>query len=86
MADNDLVMQAVRTSWDVLPLTQFTWGPFYYHRLTLIPVWISNHMPTKIWDEITYSFPNFNGITAELGNGSVYVWNYLSIPKLQWYS
>ena len=21
---------------------------------------ISNHMPSKVWDKITYSFPNFN--------------------------
>ena len=37
------------------------WGPFYLHGLSLIPVWISNHMPCKVWDEITYPFPNFNG-------------------------
>ena len=24
-----------------------TWGPFYKHRLTLLPSWISNHMPIK---------------------------------------
>ena len=29
--------------------------------LILIPVWISNHMPNKMWGEITYLFPNFNG-------------------------
>ena len=23
----------------------------------LIPVWINNHMPSKVWDEITYPFP-----------------------------
>ena len=27
-----------------------------------IPAWISNHIPTKIWDEITYPIPNFNGL------------------------
>ena len=29
----------------------------------LIPAWISNYMPIKVWDEITYPFPNFNGCT-----------------------
>ena len=28
---------------------------------TLTPAWISNHMPIKVWDEITYPFLNFNG-------------------------
>ena len=40
----------------------FPWGPLYLHILTLNPVWISNHMPNKMWDEIIYSFPNFNGL------------------------
>ena len=34
--------------------------------LTLIPIWISNYMPSKVWDEITHSFPNFTGATVEL--------------------
>ena len=34
--------------------------------LTLIPAWISNHMPSKVQDEITYPFPNFNGCTIEV--------------------
>ena len=28
----------------------------------LITAWISNHMPSKVWDEIFYAFPNFNGL------------------------
>ena len=43
-----------------------TWAPFYYHGLTLIPAWISNYMPSKVWDEITYPFLNFNGCTVEV--------------------
>ena len=30
------------------------------------PAWISNHKPSKVWDEITYPFPNFNGCTGEV--------------------
>ena len=41
-------------------------GCFYYHGLTLIPAWISNHMPSKVWGEITYPFLNFNGCTVEV--------------------
>ena len=38
-----------------------------YHRLTSIPAWINNHMPSKCWDEIT--FPNFSGAVLKFGNG-----------------
>ena len=37
-----------------------TWFNFF-----LIPVWISNHMPSKMWDEITYPFPNINNWNVE---------------------
>ena len=36
---------------------------------TLIPAWISNHMHSKAKDEITYTFPNFNGATVEVWKG-----------------
>ena len=35
--------------------------PFYWHGLTLIPAWISNHIQCKMGDDITYPFSNFNG-------------------------
>ena len=41
-------------------------GPLLLSWLTLIPAWISNHMPNKVWDEITYPFPNFNGCTTRV--------------------
>ena len=31
-----------------------------------ISTWISNHMPSKVWGEITYPFPNLNGFTVEV--------------------
>ena len=43
-----------------------TSDPFYYHWLTLIPEWISNHMPSKVWDEMAYPFLNFNGATVDV--------------------
>ena len=43
-----------------------TSSPFYLHGLTLIPAWISNYMPRKVCDEITYPFLNFNGATVEV--------------------
>ena len=40
--------------------------PFYWHGLTLIPACISNHMHSKVWDEITDPFLNFNGATVDV--------------------
>ena len=34
------------------------------HGLTSVPTWISNHMHSKVWDEITYPVPNFNSYTV----------------------
>ena len=44
---------------------------FYQHGLTSIPAWISNLMHSKVWDEITYPFLNFNGCPVE-------VWEWIS--------
>ena len=39
-------------------------GPFYWHGLTLVPAW--NYMSGKVWFEIIYPSPNFNGATVEV--------------------
>ena len=39
---------------------------FYKYSLTEIQAWISNHMPNKAWDEITYPLLNFNGCAVEV--------------------
>ena len=44
---------------------------------TLIPVWISNYIHYKVWDEITYPFPNVNAYTPKFGNGSVILFHIL---------
>ena len=41
-------------------------GPLYQHGLTLIPAWISNYIPRKVWCEITYPFINFNGCIVDV--------------------
>ena len=41
-------------------------GPSYKHGLTLIPILVSNHMLSKMWDEITYPLPNLNSYTVEV--------------------
>ena len=47
--------------------------------LTFIPAWISNHMPNKVWDEITNPFPNFNSFDVE-----VLEWVSNFIPQYLW--
>ena len=46
-----------------------TWAPFNWQWSTLIRIWISNHRPSKVCYDITYTFPNFNGSSAEVQNG-----------------
>ena len=41
-------------------------APFTNNGLTLIPAWLNNYTPRKVWDEITYPFLNFNGCTIEV--------------------
>ena len=43
-----------------------SWAPFYKHGLTLLPAWISDYIHYTVWDEMTYSFLNFNGATVEV--------------------
>ena len=38
----------------------------YWHLTFLIPAWISNYNHYKVWDEITYAFPNLNSVTVEV--------------------
>ena len=57
---------------------------WWQHGLTLIPVWISNHMPSNVWDEITCLFPNFSGSMDKLFH--LTFWNgcnYLSMAGLK---
>ena len=44
---------------------------------TLIPAWIINYTLSKVWDEITYPFLNFNGTTIEVKE-----WISNSIPHI----
>ena len=41
-------------------------GPFYWNGLTLIPVWISNHIHYRLWDAITYPSSNFSGMDKDI--------------------
>ena len=41
-------------------------GASFNYMVELVPAWIINHVPSKVWDEITYSVPNFNGTAVEV--------------------
>ena len=64
LRQNDLVLSA--PLWPRIMSTISLWM-----RIMQIPAWISNHMPSKVWDEIINPFPNFNGCTVE-------VWEWIS--------
>ena len=51
--------------------------PLLLTKINLIPAWLRYQMPSKVCDEITYSFPNFRGCTVE-------VWDSISnfIPPI----
>ena len=51
--------------------TYLSLGPFYLHGLIWVSAWISNYIHFKVWGEMTYPFPNFNGCTVE-------VWEWIS--------
>ena len=40
--------------------------PFYWHGLHLISTRISYYIHHKVYDDITYLFPNFNDATADV--------------------
>ena len=54
----------------------YTWGPFYYHGITLIPAWLSNYIHYKVWGELSFLVSNFYYSTVE-------VWEWISnfIPQ-----
>ena len=54
----------------------FSSGQDMFDRLVLVTdrssAWINNHTPSKVSDEIIYSFPNFNGATVEVWEWVIY--------------
>ena len=48
-----------------------SWHPLYSCGLILVPEWISDHIHSKVLDEITYPFQNFNvGEMFQIGSQS----------------
>ena len=46
--------------------------PLCWHGLTLVPALVTNYIHYKMWDEITYPFPIFNGLQPlKFGKGYV---------------
>ena len=53
-------------SWKLL--SEMTLGAILLLCLTSIPAWINNHMASKVRDEITHPFSNFNSALLKFGN------------------
>ena len=43
-----------------------TSGTFYWHGSILIPAQLTVYIHYKLWNEITYPFPNLNGAAVEV--------------------
>ena len=56
-------------------------GPFYQQGITLIPVWISNYIHYKVWDEITYRWSL--GMDEKIHPTLYWPCNYLSMLGLK---
>ena len=63
----ECIRKSATTGLEVYWITWIFQGPFYWHGLTLIPVWINNYTLSKVWGENTYPLPNFNGATVQAG-------------------
>ena len=67
---NDCVRGCGKKTWKCYPTTLWLldahcWATFYQHILTLISAWKINHMPSKVYGEVTYLIPNLKGYTVE---------------------
>ena len=62
----ELVMTKIRNSLHFLLLVHDARSSFRWYGWTLIPAWKSNYNHYKVWYELTYPFPNFNGAAIEI--------------------
>ena len=42
------------------------WQTNMWNNDVINPSWLTNHMSSKVWDEITYPFLNFNSAIVEV--------------------
>ena len=47
-------------------------GPLLLTWINFNSTWISNHILSKLWDEITYPFPNFNRVSEWISYSTTY--------------
>ena len=64
-----------------MQLTHCCLGSLLLTWITLIPAWLSKCTNNKVWDEITYPFPNLNGTAVEV---SEWISNTILHPMGMW--
>ena len=57
----------LRCLFHVVSLLLCVAGPLLPICIDLYSNMISNHVPSNVWDEVTYQFPNLNGIIVAIG-------------------
>ena len=67
----DRQTDGLNQSYSCLVAAKNIWRSLLQNGSTLIWAWISNHMSSKVWVEIVYSFPNFNSTTVEVWDWTV---------------
>ena len=64
----DFLRSSGWSHWSIMVCIHNSWYLLYVEQ---IPAWISNYINSKVWDEITYPFPNSSGTAIE-------VWEWIS--------
>ena len=54
---------------NMFPACEIPLGTYYWYEFISVLAWISNHMLSKVWDEITYSYANFKATILKFRNG-----------------
>ena len=63
--------------WGTVDTLQSYLGPLLVTWFNFNPACIRNYIHYKVWDEIAYSFINFNGYTVEVYEWiSNFIWHY----------
>ena len=58
---------------------------FDKHGLTLVAVWVSNHMPSNVWDEITFQLFSRWSLGVDKLTAPHFIMHVINYPYWRWY-